>query len=105
MMTSGTREGTGLTRQASRLGIAGPLVFVAGVIIAGVVTPGYSHRSEPISQLATFGQPYPAIQMIGFVVFGLSEDRGGRLAGHDLAENAVWVSHAVRLCLEAISGC
>jgi hypothetical membrane protein len=71
-MSSGAREGKGLTRQAARLGIAGPLVFVAGIVVAGAVTPGYSHLSKPISQLAAFGQPYPAIQMIGFVVFGVS---------------------------------
>ncbi len=59
-------------RIAAGLGMVGPLVFVLGIIVAGAVTPGYSHLSEPVSQLAAFGQPYPAIQMAGFLVFGLS---------------------------------
>jgi hypothetical protein len=33
-----------------------------GIILAGAVTPGYSHLSEPVSQLAAFGQPYPAFK-------------------------------------------
>lgn len=54
------------------IGLAGPLLFVVGVIVAGAVTPGYSHLSEPISQLAEPERPYWLIQVVGFVVFGIS---------------------------------
>lgn len=40
--------------------------------MGGAVTPGYSHLSEPVSQLAATGQPYPFIQMTGFILFGLA---------------------------------
>ncbi len=71
-MTSGTRQLSVKVRRAALFGLAGPLIFALGIVVAGAVTPGYSHLSEPVSQLAAFGQPYPAIQMTGFVVFGLS---------------------------------
>lgn len=61
-----------MSRLLAIVGAAGPMLFVVGVIVGAAVTPGYSHRSDPISQLAAFGEPYPAIQMTGFVVFGLS---------------------------------
>ena len=64
------RDGPAI-RHLAMVGVAGPLLFATGVVVAGAMTPGYSHLSEPVSQLAAFGQPYPAIQMAGFVVFGL----------------------------------
>ncbi len=71
-MTDTKQVDPGGIRLAASFGVVGPLVFVLGIILAGALTPGYSHFSEPVSQLAAFGQPYPAIQMTGFVVFGLS---------------------------------
>lgn len=71
-MVPQTQRGSGSGRLASRFRVAGPLIFVATVIAAGVATPGYSHLSQQISELAAFGQPYPGILIAGFVVFGLS---------------------------------
>ena len=59
-------------RTLASIGLAGPLLFVVGVVVAGAITPGYSHLSEPISQLAEPAQPYWLIQVTGFVVFGIS---------------------------------
>lgn len=59
-------------RVLAYLGLAGPVLFAVGVVVAGAVTPGYSHLSEPISQLAEPGRPYWLIQVAGFVVFGIS---------------------------------
>lgn len=59
-------------RVLADIGLAGPVLFAVGVIVAGAVTPGYSHLSEPISQLAEPARPYWLIQVAGFVVFGIS---------------------------------
>lgn len=59
-------------RVLADVGFAGPLLFAVGVIVAGAATPGYSHLSEPISQLAEPARPYWLIQVAGFVVFGIS---------------------------------
>lgn len=61
-----------MLRRLATMGVAGPLLFAVGIIVGGAVTPGYSHLSDPVSQLAATGQPYPFIQMTGFVVFGLT---------------------------------
>lgn len=61
-----------LLRRLATMGVAGPFLFVVGIIVGGAVTPGYSHLSDPVSQLAATGQPYPFIQMTGFVLFGLA---------------------------------
>ena len=61
-----------LLRRLATMGVAGPLLFVVGIVVGGAVTPGYSHLSDPVSQLAATGQPYPFIQMTGFVLFGLA---------------------------------
>ncbi len=70
-MVDGIRDPRAI-RLIAVVGMAGPTVFVIGIVLAAALTPGYSHLSEPVSQLAAFGRPHPAIQMTGFVVFGLS---------------------------------
>lgn len=99
-MTTKQKDSKGI-RLAARLGLAGPLVFALGIILAGTFTPGYSHLSEPVSQLAAFGQPYPAIQMTGFVVFGLSMLAAAYGLRHQLGSRT---SASVGIFLVALAG-
>ena len=52
-------------------GVAAPLTFAAGTIIAGALYPGYSHSRQLISELATVDSPVAVLQNINFVVFGV----------------------------------
>jgi len=52
-------------------GVAAPITFTAGTIIAGVSYPGYSHSRQLISELATVDSPVAVLQNINFVVFGV----------------------------------
>jgi hypothetical membrane protein len=50
--------------------IASPLLATC-VIAAGAVTPGYSHVSDTVSQLALVDAPHPAIVRIGLMLWGV----------------------------------
>lgn len=50
--------------------IAPPLIVVF-IVIAAILTPGYSHISETVSQLGAQGRPHPEVMSAGFVVYGL----------------------------------
>ena len=52
-------------------GVAAPLIFAAGTIIAGASFPGYSHSRQLISELATIDSPVATLENINFVVFGV----------------------------------
>jgi hypothetical membrane protein len=52
-------------------GVAAPLTFAAGTIIAAALYPGYSHSRQLISELATVDSPVAFLQNINFVVFGV----------------------------------
>ena len=52
-------------------GVAAPPVLVIFIAVAALVTPGYSHISETLSQLGAQGRPYPEVMSTGFIVFGL----------------------------------
>jgi hypothetical protein len=52
-------------------GVAAPLTFAAGTIIAGASYPGYSHSRQLISELATVESPVAVLQNVNFVVFGV----------------------------------
>ena len=52
-------------------GIAAPLTFAAGILIAGASSPGFSHSRQVISELAVADSPAGLIQNINFVVFGV----------------------------------
>ncbi len=41
------------------------------IFVAALLTPGYSHMSETISQLGAQGRPHPEVMSTGFIVFGL----------------------------------
>ena len=53
-------------------GLTGPIVFYTVVTILGLVTPGYSAVSDPISNLGAVGAPYAIVQQLNFVLLGLS---------------------------------
>ncbi|WP_028645814.1 DUF998 domain-containing protein [Nocardioides sp. URHA0020] len=54
----------------SRLGRASALglgVFVAAVVVGGVLNPGYSHRSDAMSSLAAHDATAPGVMIVGFL--------------------------------------
>ena len=53
------------------VGALGPMAFVALVVIGGVVTDGYSHSSQAISELAASGAEHAGLQTVAFVVVGV----------------------------------
>jgi hypothetical membrane protein len=57
------------------------VAFIAGWVIAGAWTPGYSPVRQAISQLAQIGAPHRVIMTVGFVVYGLGIVVFGRWLG------------------------
>lgn len=91
---------------ASSVGVAGPVVFTTAWLIAGALTPGYSHVREPISQLAALGAPYPAIQQAGFfaltaAVMGLAWALS-RVMGRSKLRTSLLAAAAVAVALTSI---
>jgi hypothetical membrane protein len=60
------------TQKLAALGIAGPIIFVLGIIIAGTQYDGYSHISQQISQLGGSDSQYAWIQNLNFYLLSLS---------------------------------
>jgi hypothetical membrane protein len=60
-----------VTRWLTLCGIIAPLQIVVFILIAGALTPGYSHLSDTISQLGALGQPQPLVIGLGLVLYGL----------------------------------
>lgn len=57
-------------RVLSLAGIGGPVLFWVGVVVLGVVTPGYSAISDYISTLGAINAPYAIAQRANFFVLG-----------------------------------
>ena len=75
-MGSATMASTGVQkdnvlRMLSLCGIIGPILFALGWIIAGLLTPDYSHIKQHGSALGAQGATYAPIMNTGFIVFGL----------------------------------
>lgn len=62
--------GERLTRTLLWGGALGPLLVSAFLIAGAAVTPGYSHLSDTVSQLAARGAPHPEVIQIGLVLWG-----------------------------------
>jgi hypothetical membrane protein len=60
------------TQKLAALGMAGPIIFVLGIIIAGTRYDGYSHISQEISQLGGIDSQYAWIQNTNFYLLALS---------------------------------
>ena len=58
--------------RAARLtgAVASAGVLGATVVVAGALTPGYSHRAETISRLGSPGQPLAFLVCAGLVLYG-----------------------------------
>lgn len=52
-------------------GVLGPLVYTAAVILGGLIRPGYSHISQPISELIARGAPNKALLNPVFAAYNL----------------------------------
>lgn len=59
-----------MLRMQSLAGIGGPVLFWAGVVVLGAVTPGYSPVSDYISTLAAVDAPYAIVGRANFFMFG-----------------------------------
>lgn len=65
------------TQAARRLlavcGIAGPIIYAAVVVVLGFLHEGYSHASQPMSELGADGAPYAIVMnTAGLPLLGLS---------------------------------
>lgn len=60
------------TQKLAALGIAGPIIFVLGIIVAGTQYEGYSHISQEISQLGGIDSNYAWIQNTNFYLLSLT---------------------------------
>ena len=60
------------TQKLAVLGMAGPIIFVLGIIIAGTQYDGYSHISQEISQLGGVDSQYAWIQNTNFYLLALT---------------------------------
>lgn len=60
-----------LTRALLWGGALAPFLVAAFVLAAAAVTPGYSHLSDTVSQLAARGAPHPELIETGLVLWGL----------------------------------
>ena len=52
-------------------GVAGPLVFVTLVVLGGILSDGYSHSSQAISELGGEGADHAWLQNLNFIVLGV----------------------------------
>lgn len=60
-----------LHRFLSLCGIIAPLFMIAIILIAGAITPGYSHIHNTVSKLAEQGAADPNLMIIGFIIYGV----------------------------------
>ncbi len=63
------RSGFGIATLALWAGVAAPLLYVATVIVAGAVSPGYSHIDDAISELMQAGAPHKQTLDVAFAVY------------------------------------
>jgi hypothetical membrane protein len=59
------------TRLLAAGGVAGPIIFVALVVVGGFLYDGYSHVSQAISELGGEGAEYAALQNFNFIMVGV----------------------------------
>lgn len=52
-------------------GVLAPIVYVSTVIVGGLIRPGYSHLSEPISELTATGAPNKGLLDLLFLAYNL----------------------------------
>ncbi len=99
MASSGVAHNGRLTRWLSACGVVAPSVFAAFVMAATVVTPGYSHLSQSVSQLGGQGRPHPEVMNTGFFVYalliGVFASGLSRQLGHDGWARLAWGSMVV----------
>ncbi|MEV4512537.1 DUF998 domain-containing protein [Dactylosporangium sp. NPDC049525] len=61
----------------ARISYAGAALFVAAVVVAGALYPGYSHLKEAASQLAATNSPSAPIMIVGFFALATSTVAAG----------------------------
>jgi hypothetical membrane protein len=71
MRNEDTATGDAATRIAARTGMIGTITFVLLVIVGGLLTGGYSHVSQKISELGATGAQYATLQNLNFMILGV----------------------------------
>ena len=59
-------------RRLASAGAVGPVVFWLVVLVLGFARAGYSHVSDPVSDLGAVNAPYAIVQQGNFVLLGIS---------------------------------
>lgn len=67
-------------RALQALAAGAPVMFTGAWLLLGASTPGYSQRADTISALAARGAPHAEPMVAAFVVQGLGQLAGARLA-------------------------
>lgn len=83
-----------MTRRHRLLGAVGPVLFWLALPLAGVLTPGYSHATQAVSELGAVGAPVPwLINGFGIIPFALSILALGAFVVQDFRPGPVaWLS-------------
>jgi hypothetical membrane protein len=85
----GTTAGTGsLNRTLAKVAAGAALAFAAGVAIAGALDPGYSHRSEAMSALASTESESAAVMIVAFLFLSLTALASGAVLARVLRGKA-----------------
>jgi hypothetical membrane protein len=106
------KVGAGNDKVSRWLALCGVLTLPAltvFIVIAGLVTPGYNHLSETVSQLAAPGRPHPEIIAAGFVLYGVLINGFAlymyRCLGNHTGARVVWLLlgiHGIGIILSAV---
>ena len=84
-----------LTVARARVGVRGLLaVFWLLVVSAGALNPGYSHLTDHVSDLASFGARAPWVGILAIAAFGLADLIGARVLAPATRRGAVSLAAA-----------
>ena len=85
--------------RASAVALGG---FAVAVVVAGLRSPGYSHRSEAISALGAKDAAAPEVMMVGFLLLAVSLLAAGGVLARTIAGKAGRVG-ALLVCLAGVA--
>lgn len=76
-------------------GVLAPPVLTVFVMSAALLTPGYSHITQTVSQLGAYDKPHPEVMNTGLAIYGLMIGAFGyglhRQLGASGSAKAIWI--------------
>jgi hypothetical membrane protein len=103
------RTNSKVTKLGLLCGAIAPAVIAAFIIAGWLITPGYSHISDTISQLGAQGRPHPWVMNSGLIIYALLTLGFAygvyRILGHSTGARAIlffFAIYAVCIILTAI---